>query len=245
MDVSEVLKIGKEKKKRRKDLIETLLENIHKRILFHAKNSRQNCEYQIPPVISGLPLFNINEIAIDIYKKFTGEDPKDVPMNIFPAVHYSMGGLWTDYEADGNGLIEHGSPRNQATSIPGLYAGGEADYQYHGANRLGANSLLSCIYTGLMMCRGIFTYIDNLDKSVDDIPSTTFGDARSHWESRLKEIREMKGKENPYQLHKDLGDIMMGSVLIVRDNKKLEKTVQKIYDAGYNKLGMPDPKNIT
>ena len=73
MDVSEVLKIGKEKKKRRKDLIETLLENIHKRILFHAKNSRSNCEYQIPPVISGLPLFNINDIAIDIYKKLDNE----------------------------------------------------------------------------------------------------------------------------------------------------------------------------
>ena len=167
---------------------------------------------------------------IDIYKKFTGEDPKDVPMKIFPAVHYSMGGLWTDYETDGNGMIEHGSPRNQATSIPGLYAGGEADYQYHGANRLGANSLLSCIYTGLMMCRGIFTYIDNQDKSVDDIPSTTFGDAKNHWESRLNEIKAMKGGENPYQLHRDLGDIMMGNVLIVRENKKLEKTIREIDD---------------
>ena len=80
------------------------------------------------------------------------------------------------------------------------------------------------------MCRGIFTYIDNLDKSTEDISSTTFGDARNHWENRLKKIKEMEGKENPYQLHKDLGDIMMGSVLIVRDNKKLEKTVQKIDD---------------
>ena len=81
-----------------------------------------------------------------------------------------------------------------------------------------------------MMCRGIFTYIDNQDKSVDDIPSTTFGDARNHWESRLNEIKAMKGGENPYQLHRDLGDIMMGNVLIVRENKKLEKTIREIDD---------------
>ncbi|KMP10452.1 succinate dehydrogenase [Candidatus Nitromaritima sp. SCGC AAA799-A02] len=167
---------------------------------------------------------------LDIYRKFTGDDPKEVPMKIFPAVHYSMGGLWTDYEPSANGLIEHGSPRNQATSIPGLYAGGEADYQYHGANRLGANSLLSCIYTGLMMCRGIFTYIDHLDKSVDDIPSSVFDDATKEWENRFDGIRQMKGRENPYQLHKELGDLMMENVLIVRDNKTLEKTVHGIED---------------
>ena len=167
---------------------------------------------------------------IDIYKKFTGDDPKEVPMKIFPAVHYSMGGLWTDYEADANGLIEHGSPRNQATSIPGLYAGGEADYQFHGANRLGANSLLSCIYTGLMMCRGIFNYIDNIKKSGDDIPSSVFDDARKEWENRFAGIRQMKGSENPYQLHKELGDVMLENVLIVRNNKALDQTVHVIED---------------
>ena len=57
-----------------------------------------------------------------------------------------------------------------------------------------------------------------------------FGDARNHWESRLKKIKAMKGKENPYQLHRELGDIMMGNVLIVRENKKLEKTITAIDD---------------
>ena len=128
---------------------------------------------------------------MDIYTKFTGVDPRDHPMKIFPAVHYSMGGLWTDYGPDQNGLIDHGSPRNQMTSITGLFAAGEADYQYHGANRLGANSLLSCIYTGLMMARGIMNYTDSLEKSVDDIPSTVFDDARNHWKTRFKEIKKM------------------------------------------------------
>ena len=69
---------------------------------------------------------------IEIYEKFTGEDPHKLPMKIFPAVHYSMGGLWVDYD--------------QMTNIPGLFAAGECDYSMHGANRLGANSLLSAIY---------------------------------------------------------------------------------------------------
>ena len=64
-------------------------------------------------------------------------------MKIFPAVHYSMGGLWVDYERTADGGLVPGSPRNQQTNVPGLYAIGECDYQYHGGNRLGANSLLS------------------------------------------------------------------------------------------------------
>src|SRR6266851_5495246 len=72
--------------------------------------------------------------VLEIYEKFVGQDPRKVPMKIFPAMHYSMGGLWVDY--------------SQQTNVPGLYASGECDFQYHGANRLGANSLLSCVYAG-------------------------------------------------------------------------------------------------
>ncbi|MDG1843548.1 MAG: succinate dehydrogenase (quinone) flavoprotein subunit, partial [Nitrospinaceae bacterium] len=167
---------------------------------------------------------------MDTYTKFTGVDPRESPMKIFPAVHYSMGGLWTDYEPDSDGLIDHGSPRNQMTSITGLFAAGEADYQYHGANRLGANSLLSCIYTGLMMARGIMNYTDSLEKSVDDIPSKVFDDTQSHWENKFDEIKKMNGSENPHKLHHELGDIMLANVLIVRDNKSLEKAFHKIHD---------------
>ena len=86
---------------------------------------------------------------LEIYEKFQGVDPRDEPMRIFPAVHYSMGGLWADYAASADGGLEAGAPQNHMTHIPGLYAIGECDYHYHGANRLGANSLLSCIFTGL------------------------------------------------------------------------------------------------
>ena len=92
---------------------------------------------------------------MEIYEKFQGVDPREVPMKIFPAVHYSMGGLWVDYERRADGGLQLGSPRNQVTNVPRLYAIGECDYQYHGANRLGANSLLSCIFSGLIAAPGI------------------------------------------------------------------------------------------
>ncbi len=91
---------------------------------------------------------------LEIYEKFQGVDPRDQAMKIFPAVHYSMGGLWVDYERTAEGGLRLGSPRNQQTNIPGIFAIGECDYQYHGANRLGANSLLSCIFSGLIVAPG-------------------------------------------------------------------------------------------
>src|SRR5215472_6705417 len=74
------------------------------------------------------------EGILEIYEKFVGDDPRDTPMKIFPGMHYTMGGLWVDYK--------------QASNIPGTYAAGECEFQYHGANRLGANSLVSCIFGG-------------------------------------------------------------------------------------------------
>ena len=76
------------------------------------------------------------EGILEIYEKFVGDDPRDMPMKIFPGMHYTMGGLWVDF--------------TQATNIPGIYAAGECEYQYHGANRLGANSLVSCIFGGFV-----------------------------------------------------------------------------------------------
>jgi succinate dehydrogenase / fumarate reductase flavoprotein subunit len=73
--------------------------------------------------------------VLEIYEKFMGEDPRRVPMKVFPAVHYSMGGMWVDYDL--------------MTSIPGVFSGGEANYEYHGANRLGANALVSCTFDGM------------------------------------------------------------------------------------------------
>ena len=184
---------------------------------------------------------------LEIYEKFTGVDPREEPMEIFPAVHYSMGGIWTDYTRTADGFIDHQSPRNQMTSMEGLYAAGEADYQYHGANRLGANSLLSCIYTGLMMGPGIVNYIKNQKESADDLPSSLFDQAQQQWQEKFNNIREMKGMENPYKLHAELSETMMSNVLIVRDNARLAATVAKIdeYDERWKEVECVDTSDWT
>ena len=81
-----------------------------------------------------------------------------------------------------------------------------------------------------MMARGIMNYTDSLGNSAEDIPSTVFDDARNHWKTRFNEIKKMNGSENPYQLHQELGEIMLANVLIVRDNKSLEKATHAIDD---------------
>ena len=184
---------------------------------------------------------------LEIYEKFTGVDPREEPMEIFPAVHYSMGGIWTDYTRTADGFIDHQSPRNQMTSMEGLYAAGEADYQYHGANRLGANSLLSCIYTGLMMGPGIVNYIKNQKESADDLPSSLFDQAQQQWQEKFNNIRKMKGIENPYKLHAELSETMMSNVLIVRDNARLAATVAKIdeYDERWKDVECVDTSDWT
>jgi len=165
---------------------------------------------------------------LEIYEKFTGVDPREEPMEIFPAVHYSMGGIWTDYTRTEEGLIDHQSPQNQMTSITGLYAAGEADYQYHGGNRLGANSLLSCIYTGLMMSSGVLNYVKNVPEAADDIPEKFFTEATKQWQEKYAEIKKMSGNENPYALHREMAEEMISNVLIVRENSKLQATLNKI-----------------
>jgi succinate dehydrogenase / fumarate reductase flavoprotein subunit len=107
------------------------------------------------------------EGVLEIYEKFMREDPIGTPMRVYPAVHYSMGGLWVDFEKGHEGAVDAESPRNQMTSIPGLYAAGECDYQYHGANRLGANALLSCLYGGEITAQGVIAYLKNRDQSAD------------------------------------------------------------------------------
>jgi succinate dehydrogenase / fumarate reductase flavoprotein subunit len=165
---------------------------------------------------------------LEIYEKFVGEDPYTNPMRVFPAVHYSMGGLWVDFERDKSGSLVSGSPRNQATNLEGLYAAGEVDYQYHGANRLGANSLLSCIYAGMIAGPAIATYRRNLARSSYDLPSSLFERVRAREEEKYEAILEMDGDENPYVLHEELGRIMLLDVTIERHNDKLDAVLAKI-----------------
>jgi succinate dehydrogenase / fumarate reductase flavoprotein subunit len=165
---------------------------------------------------------------LEIYEKFQGVDPRDEPMKIFPAVHYSMGGLWVDYEANSEGGLVPGSPRNQCTSIPGLYAIGECDYQYHGANRLGANSLLSCIFSGLFIGPGIVNWIKS-NKASADLPKSIFERAVGVEEARHKKLlSNNSGGENPYLIHQELGDIMTRSATVVRYNDQLTDAYSKV-----------------
>ncbi|MFC4321003.1 succinate dehydrogenase flavoprotein subunit [Litchfieldia salsa] len=151
---------------------------------------------------------------IEIYEKFMGDDPRKVPMKIFPAVHYSMGGLWVDYD--------------QMTNIPGLFAAGECDYSQHGANRLGANSLLSAIYGGMVAGPNAVRYISGLSKSVDSISSSVFDRHVKEEQDKWNSIMTLDGTENAYVLHKELGEWMTDNVTVVRYNEKLKQTDQKI-----------------
>ncbi|WP_019154741.1 succinate dehydrogenase flavoprotein subunit [Robertmurraya massiliosenegalensis] len=153
---------------------------------------------------------------IEIYEKFTGEDPRKLPMKIFPAVHYSMGGLWVD--------------NDQMTNIPGLFAAGECDYSQHGANRLGANSLLSAIFGGMVAGPNAVKYINGLEKSVDSLSSSLFDNYVQQEEEKWNKIMSMDGTENAYVLHKELGEWMTDNVTVVRYNDKLLKTDEKLQE---------------
>lgn len=166
---------------------------------------------------------------LEIYEKFQGVDPRDVPMKIFPAVHYSMGGLWADYVRSADGGLQAGAPRNQMTNIEGLYAIGECDYHYHGANRLGANSLLSCIFSGIFSAPGILSYITNKGGSHKDTPAATLELAKKAQEQRHADLlRSGGGDENPYLLHQELGDVMTRAATVVRRNDQLADAYEKV-----------------
>lgn len=165
---------------------------------------------------------------IEIYEKFMGDDPRKIPMKIFPAVHYSMGGLWVDY--------------NQMTNIPGLFAAGECDYQYHGANRLGANSLLSSIFGGMVAGPKAIEYIKGLKKHAADVDSKVFEQENKKQTDKYESLLKMDGTENAYVIHKELGEWMTNNMTVVRHNKKLKETDEKIQEllVRYKNINMTD-----
>jgi succinate dehydrogenase / fumarate reductase flavoprotein subunit len=165
---------------------------------------------------------------LEIYEKFQGVDPRVMPMKIFPAVHYSMGGLWVDYERSATGGMVEGAVRNQRTSVPGLYAIGECDYQYHGANRLGANSLLSCIFSGLFVAPTLKAVCEGRG-SADD--ARLFDAAVRREEERHRALLgRTAGVENPYDLHQQLGVLMTRAATVVRRNDQLESAYGQVCD---------------
>ncbi|PYX66476.1 MAG: succinate dehydrogenase flavoprotein subunit [Acidobacteria bacterium] len=166
------------------------------------------------------------EGILEIYEKFVGDDPRDTPMKIFPGMHYTMGGMWVDFK--------------QATNIPGVFAAGECEYQYHGANRLGANSLVSCIYGGGIAGPNAVKYARGLQGSTN---------GSSHYEAEKKKQEEnnallMKneGTENPVKLWRELGELMTKDCTVIRYNKNLQQTDAKLVEMleRYRKINLSD-----
>jgi succinate dehydrogenase / fumarate reductase flavoprotein subunit len=165
------------------------------------------------------------EGILEIYEKFVGDDPRDVPMKIFPGMHYTMGGLWVDF--------------NQMTNIPGLFACGETEYQYHGANRLGANSLVSCIFGGFQTGPNALKYAKNLPAAEGDGGVA----AELARQSEInKNLMNNEGTENPFKLWRELGNTMTEHATVIRYNKGLKLADEKIVELleRYKKVNLSD-----
>jgi succinate dehydrogenase / fumarate reductase flavoprotein subunit len=171
-----------------------------------------------------------------MYKKITGIDAYKEPMKISPAAHFSMGGLWVDYEL--------------GTTIPGLYAVGEANFADHGANRLGANSLLQASVDGnFILPKTISNYLSNeirTGKISTDTPE--FDEAEKAVKEQLEKILSIKGNMPVDQIHRRLGKIMFKEVAMSRNEKGLRwaiDEIRKLRDEFWNNVAVPgDDKGL-
>lgn len=163
---------------------------------------------------------------LEIYQKFTGDDARKVPMRIFPAVHYSMGGMWVDWPAADD--PDRWTRYRQMTTIPGCFSAGEADFQYHGANRLGANALLACIFAGLVTGKEIPRYLENLTTRCDAISDKVYERELQKEEAFKKDLLAREGSENIYVLHDEMARVMVDNMTVKRNNKDLEFTLDKL-----------------
>src|SRR5262249_49525806 len=151
--------------------------------------------------------------VLEIYEKFVGDDPTKVPMKIFPGMHYSMGGLWVDYA--------------HMTNIPGLFAAGEVDYQYHGANRLGANSLLSCLYSGQVAGPSMVAWARGNAREPD---AALLDRETRRQQDAYARVGKLDGSENAYALAREMGEWMTANVTVIRHNERLRATDDKLVE---------------
>jgi len=152
---------------------------------------------------------------LEIYEMFVGDDPRHVPMRIFPGVHYSMGGLWVDFQ--------------QRTNIPGLLAAGECDYSIHGANRLGANSLVSCVFGGFVAAPAAIEFAQNVERN--GVEGSGIYDRELKLQQEINDgLIKQSGNENQYVLHHEMGKWMTDNVTVVRYNEKLKATDEKLLE---------------
>jgi len=212
------------------------------------------------------------EGILEIYEKFVGDDPRFTPMRIFPAVHYSMGGLYTTFT---KGRYEPASPlpkhksgsrpplgseiglgmhpgaiNNMMTNIEGLYAFGEVNFAYHGANRLGANALLSCIFDGLFSGVSVANYVrDGMPskRPSKDLAASIFDSMVVQEEAKqaklLSTVKTAATAEtNPYTIGKELGDEMTAACTVVREATRLHACMSKLNELKdrYSRLHLAD-----
>ena len=152
----------------------------------------------------------------DMYEKITGENPYEVPMRIYPAVHYTMGGLWVDYEL--------------MTNVKGLYCLGEANFSDHGANRLGASALMQGLADGYFVIPyTIGNYLAD-EISVNPIPTTheAFEQTEKAVKDRIDTLMNIKGKQTVESFHKRLGKIMWEKCGMARNTQGLTEAISEI-----------------
>jgi succinate dehydrogenase / fumarate reductase flavoprotein subunit len=169
------------------------------------------------------------EGILEIYEKFLGVDPREEPMRVFPAMHYTMGGIWVNAE-------------DQATNVPGIFAAGECEYQYHGANRLGANSLVSCIFGGGLAGPAAVKYARNLEKGAESASLAVYENERKRQEEKNQALISPDGTENPIVIWRELGEVMTEHVTVTRINKDLQAADGKIreLEERYGRINLSD-----
>ena len=151
----------------------------------------------------------------DMYKRITDENPYKVPMRIYPAVHYTMGGLWVDY--------------NLMTTIPGLFALGECNFSDHGANRLGASALMQGLADGYFVIPyTIGGYLAQLKRDKVDENHPAFKEAAGNVKDGIKKLLSINGKKTVDEFHKELGQVMWDNVGMARNEKSLKEAIEKI-----------------
>jgi succinate dehydrogenase / fumarate reductase, flavoprotein subunit len=152
----------------------------------------------------------------DMYKQITGEDPYEVPMMIYPAVHYTMGGVWVDY--------------NLMTTVPGLYCLGEANFSDHGANRLGASALMQGLSDGYFVIPYTIGAYLSAEIKTKAIPTDheAFVEAEKATRERIEKLLNIKGTQSPESFHKRLGKIMWEKCGMARNEKGLKEAIAEI-----------------
>jgi succinate dehydrogenase / fumarate reductase flavoprotein subunit len=152
-----------------------------------------------------------------MYDRITGEDPYSRPMRIYPALHYTMGGLWVDYHLMSN--------------LPGLFVLGEANFSDHGANRLGASALMQGLADGYFVIPftlGDYLVNDKLLSEKVDVNHSAFKDAEREVSGGIKRMLQIKGQRTPNSIHRELGHIMWELCGMARNKAGLESAIQKI-----------------